>query len=221
MKKIIYFGKKDARIVLIQFVDDHDMALLEKEYELISGMTKNMDFLLAGVKAESWNDELSPWPAEAVFGKEGFGGKAADTLDYVVRELLPALDSGVSVSREYYIGGYSLAGLFALWAVHETDRFSGAAAASPSVWFPGFTEYMKENPVKTDAVYLSLGDKEEKTRNRVMATVGGSIRFAEQYLTECGVPCVLEWNRGNHFKEPDLRTAKAFAWLLNRIPADR
>lgn len=29
-----------------------------------------------------------------------------------------------------------------------------------------------------------------------------------------GVECVLEWNRGNHFTEPDIRTAKAFAWLL-------
>ena len=30
------------------------------------------------------------------------------------------------------------------------------------------------------------------------------------------IPCVLEWNEGNHFKEPELWTAKGFAWLLNR-----
>ena len=27
--------------------------------------------------------------------------------------------------------------------------------------------------------------------------------------------CILEWNEGNHFKDPDIRTAKGFAWLLN------
>ena len=27
--------------------------------------------------------------------------------------------------------------------------------------------------------------------------------------------CTLEMNQGNHFKEPDIRTAKGFAWLLN------
>ena len=27
----------------------------------------------------------------------------------------------------------------------------------------------------------------------------------------------LEWNPGNHFKEPGLRTAKAFAWVMNHM----
>ena len=38
-------------------------------------------------------------------------------------------------------------------------------------------------------------------------------------LTDSGKECVLEWNEGNHFKDPDLRTAKAFAWLMNRKSA--
>ena len=63
-------------------------------------------------------------------------------------------------SKTYYIGGYSLAGLFALWTAYQTDIFKGVAA-SPSVWFPGFAEYMKKNEIKTDTVYLSLGDGEE------------------------------------------------------------
>lgn len=29
-----------------------------------------------------------------------------------------------------------------------------------------------------------------------------------------GAEETLAWNPGNHFKEPELRTAKAFAWLL-------
>ena len=61
-----------------------------------------------------------------------------------------------------------MAGIFALWAAGQTDRFSGVAAVSPSVWFPGFLEEMKSRRVQSACIYLSLGDKEEKTRNPVM-----------------------------------------------------
>jgi hypothetical protein len=74
---------------------------------------------------------------------------------------------------------------------------------------------MKENMIRTGAVYLSLGDKEEKARNPVMATVGERIREAHVLLLERGVNCVLEWNEGNHFKDADVRTAKAFSWIIN------
>jgi hypothetical protein len=44
--------------------------------------------------------------------------------------------------------------------------------------------------------------------------VGENICRAYDCLAGQGVDCVLEWNKGNHFKEPDIRTAKAFAWLV-------
>ena len=77
-------------------------------------------------------------------------------------------------------------------------------------------EYVETNRVHTESVYLSLGDKEEKTRNPVMATVGSSIRQLHARYVGAGIPCVLEWNEGNHFHEPDVRTAKGFSWLLNQ-----
>ena len=49
-----------------------------------------------------------------------------------------------------------------------------------------------------------------------MSRVGDAIREAVAILNESGRDCVLEWNKGNHFKNTDLRTAKAFAWLMNR-----
>lgn len=121
-----------------------------------------------------------------------------------------------SDKKKYYIGGYSLAGLFSLWAAYQTDVFTGIAAVSPSVWFPGFIDYMREHEIKSKTVYLSLGDKEEKTRNPVMAQVGNCIRSGYDWLKECGIDCTLEWNSGNHFRDPDMRTAKAFAWILHQ-----
>ena len=204
--KTYEFGNPDSDIVLIQPVDDHDLEWIENEFMTIVNSC-DMSFLLIAVRINDWNDDLSPWEAPAVFGKESFGSGASETLG----ELLKLC---CDKSRNYYIGGYSLAGLFALWAAYRTDVFKGVAAASPSVWFPGFADFMKENEIRTGAVYLSLGDREEKARNPVMAAVGDRIREAYARLSERGVKCVLEWNEGNHFQDADVRTAKAFSWVI-------
>ncbi len=200
------FGDPKADTVLIQPVDEYDLAGIENEVSLINANC-GKSFHLIAVKIDNWNVDLSPWEAPAVFGREDFGDGAAKTL----AEILKNCTDG---TKKHYIGGYSLAGLFALWAAYRTDKFTGVAAASPSIWFPGFANYMKENEFRAGAVYLSLGDKEEKTRNPVMATVGDRIREAHVLLLERGVNCVLEWNEGNHFKDADVRTAKAFSWVI-------
>ena len=202
------FGKADSSNILIQMVDDHDMAVIESEVSLIKELAGD-DFRLVALKVNDWNRDLSPWEAPPVFGNEAFGGGAEETLSEVLTETQDK-------TKNYFIGGYSLAGLFALWAAYRTDVFRGVAAASPSIWFPGFDEFMKANNIMTEKVYLSLGNKEEKTRNQVMATVGDRIREAHEYLTEKGIDCVLEWNQGNHFRDADVRTAKAFAWVLKQ-----
>ena len=204
-------------VLLIQPVDDHDIEVLDSEVAEIERLA-GKDFTLAAFKVDDWNADLSPWEAPPVFGNEAFAGGAEATLRYVIEELITELTGAKSAAeRKIYIGGYSLAGFFALWAVYQTDLFSGAAAASPSVWFPGWIEYAGSHAVKAEKVYLSLGDKEEKTRNPVMRTVGDNIRKQYELLQADGSckGCTLEMNQGNHFKEPDIRTAKGFAWLLS------
>ena len=206
---IYEFGDANANTVLIQPVDEYDLAGIENEASIIAASC-GKSFQLIAFKIDNWNTDLSPWKAPAVFGKEDFGEGAEKTL----AELLKLCSDE---NKTYYIGGYSLAGLFALWAAYQTDKFAGVAAASPSMWFPGFTDYMKDHEIRTGAVYLSLGDKEEKARNPIMATVGDRIRDTYSLLSERGVRSVLEWNEGNHFKDADKRTAKAFAWVMERM----
>ena len=200
------YGDPASRRILIQPADEHDLAGIENEAAAIAALA-GPDFRLIAAKIADWNRELSPWEAPPVFGREGFGGGAEETL----AEILPLC---AEEGKRCYIGGYSLAGLFALWAACETDAFAGVAAASPSVWFPGFTDYVKAHGIRCGRVYLSLGDREEKTRNPVMAAVGDRIRDLHALLAARGTDCILEWNPGNHFREPELRTARAFAWLL-------
>ena len=206
--------------LLVQPVDDHDIAVLDSEVEHIERLAVGRGFVLAAFKVNDWNADLSPWEAPPVFGDEAFGSGAQETLEYVTGELLPALETGNSdAGLPVYLGGYSLAGFFSLWSAYQTDHFAGVAACSPSVWFPGWIDYAEERAIKAPHVYLSLGDKEEKARNPVMRTVGDCIRRQAEILD--GDPgcreCTLEMNQGNHFKEPDLRTAKGFAWLLQKM----
>ena len=202
------YGNPDAGTVLIQMIDDHDLKGIENEVTEIKRLA-DTDFCLVAIKVDDWNTDLSPWEAPAVFGKENFGGRATATLEEVLKYTRDA-------DKTYFIGGYSLAALFAIWAAYQKDVFRGVAAASPSIWFPGFLDYMKENRIHTDSVYLSLGDKEERTRNPVMATVGDKIRQAHDLLEVRGKNTVLEWNQGNHFKDPDIRTAQGFAWVMKQ-----
>jgi len=205
--KILELGELSAETVLIQPIGDHELAGLDLELRSIQELT-NQSFRFVAVKVDQWNDDLSPWNAPAVFHDESFGSGAAATLDRIVEYCKDE-------SLTYYIGGYSLAGLFSLWAACQTEVFSGVAAASPSMWFPGFLDYLKEHPIHSRAVYLSLGDKEEKVSNPVLKTVGDCIREGHELFRAQGIDCKLEWNKGNHFREPDMRTAKAFAWLMN------
>ena len=206
---IYEYGSSQAPVVLIQMVGEHDLPGIEREIMEIRRLT-DMEFQLIAVKVNNWNQDLSPWNAAAVFGKEEFGNGAKNTLK-VVEKLC------VGTNKYYCIGGYSMAGLFALWAASQTNRFAGIAAASPSIWFPGFLEYLKGQKIQSDCIYLSLGDKEEKTRNSVMAQVGNCIRQAFAWLNEKGIQCTLEWNTGGHFKDTDLRTARAFAWVMKNL----
>ena len=214
-REIITFINENSEYLLIQFVDEHDIEVLENEYKNICDSV-SVPFSLVAIKVNSWNDELSPWVAPAVFGNQNFGGCADETLRLFTEELLPKIKSEYVFCDEtkLIIGGYSLAALFALWCGYNSNLFYGVAAASPSVWFNGWLDYAKANDFKADKVYLSLGNKEEKTRNQIMATVGDCIRQQAQIFDEKNIPCVLEWNEGNHFKDSDLRTAKAFINLM-------
>lgn len=200
------FGNPDAHIVLIEPI--HTMEGMAHEADIIRELA-GPDFLLRAIRVD-WFHDLSPWEAPPVFGNTPFGSGAQQTLDEILK-------LAGDPEKEYVIGGYSMGGLFALWACCRTDRFRGAAAVSPSVWFPGFAEYTASRRMLAEQVYLSLGDREEKTRNPVMATVGDRIRELYAELSSRGISCCLEWNKGNHFTDPDRRTARGFAWVLEKL----
>ena len=208
------YGEAHAEYLLLQMTGEHELQSMDSEVAAIA--QSNRKYLFAAIPVENWNDALSPWEAPAVWGTQGFGGNAMDTLRFLTERGIPTLKQQFRLPENVKIilGGYSLAGLFALWASTQTKLFYGIAAASPSVWFPDWMEFEQQHPIQAQRVYLSLGDREERTRNAVMAVVGDNIRTLHSQLTECSIDCTLEWNSGGHFKDADLRTAKAFRWVM-------
>lgn len=202
--KEVAVRKGDGRCI-ITFFSDFDRDALQDLFNSVPDAT------VAAVGVTDWNSEMSPWDASPVFGKEGFGHGAQDTLDYITGSLMPALDCD-----RHMIGGYSLAGLFSLWACYRTGVFECCAAASPSVWFPEWDSYIRNNRMNAGHVYLSLGDREAKTRNQVMRTVADRIQLQYDVLKGSGTDTVLEWNPGNHFQDVGSRVAKALGWMLSR-----
>ena len=209
------YGTDCAEYLLLQMTDEHELQHMDNEISAIAQGSAH-SFLFAAVPVKNWNDELSPWKSPAVWGKESFGGNATGTLRFLTEQAIPTLKQQFALPENVRIilGGYSLAGLFALWASTQTDLFYGVAAASPSVWFPGWMEFEQQHTIQAQRVYLSLGDKEEHTKNTIMAAVGDNIRTLHSRLAERGTDCMLEWNSGGHFKDADLRTARAFRWAM-------
>ena len=201
-----------ATHLLIQPIDEHDLELLDQEIEAIKKMS-DKPFSLVAFMIKDWNQELTPWAAPAVFGKVPFGSGAEKTLEFITSRLLPEVQENIP---HLILGGYSLAGLFAVWVGYQTDKFDGIVAASPSVWFPKWIEYATDNKPLAKSIYLSLGDKEEKAKNPVMAQVGNAIRRQNELLTGQMDNTILEWNPGNHFVDSEKRTAKGFAWVMDK-----
>lgn len=173
--------------------------------------------ILAAFEITDWDRQLSPWRAPAAFGAEELGGEGEKTLDWLTREYLPYLRQRCPHSTDAVIMGYSLAGLFALWALYETPALQGAVCCSGSLWIEGWEAYADAHPLPAGrAVYLSLGGREEKTRNPIMASVGDRTRAQEKRLKLAQPPvrCALEWNPGGHFADPVGRLIKGVRWML-------
>ncbi len=206
-----------ARALLIQPVDGHDISELPALLSWTQAHT-HVPFAHVALSIQRWNDELTPWPAPPVFGKTPFGEGAPATLRLITQRVVPAVCSALHLSGNtpVVLGGYSLAGLFALWAAYQT-RFAAVAAASPSVWYPQWLDYAATHTPLTRVVYLSLGDRESRSRTPIMATVDSCMQRQRELFQAQGVTMNYETTAGNHFQDNGIRMAKGFVYALDNL----
>lgn len=130
---------------------------------------------LVNVGADLWEENFSPWCAPRVFAKgPNFGDGAQKTLDTLIDQVIPWTESDLTEPPAYRVlVGYSLAGLFSLWAGvsqpgapqrvargcqpddvssqpgapyvdASVATFQRIGAVSGSFWFPGLLDYVDQ-----------------------------------------------------------------------------
>ena len=154
-------------------------------------------FTLIAIGSTDWNRDMAPWDSPAAF-------KSGEPF------------SGTPVWQG--IVGYSLGGLFALYAIYQTDIFSRVGSISGSLWFSGWKDYVLTHEPKRppDCAYFSLGDKESKTRNPILKSVRRDTEEIYAFYRAAGIDTVFQLNPGNHYNHAAERTAAGIAWLLSR-----
>jgi predicted alpha/beta superfamily hydrolase len=198
------------------------ICLIGEKSDELWPMIRGRNAALIAVPVADWNRELSPWPAPKCFrGGDPFEGKADDFLAALRGQIMPAAEAAAGLRpKKRYLAGYSLAGLFALYALLQTADFDGAASVSGSLWFDGWMEFARAHPLPVAGarVYFSLGDREEHTANPRLAGVGDGMRETAKLFRAQGADVCVEMNPGSHFVEIPARIGRGLAWLL-REPA--
>ena len=179
-----------------------------------------LSFTLVVISNLDWKHNIPPWDSLAALKKgEPFTGGADDYLRLLVEEIIPGAEKDLDGTPAWWgIAGYSLAGLFVLYAIYQTDVFSRVGCLSGSLWFPGFKEYVfsREPKCWPDCIYFSLGDKEAKTRNPVLRTVRKNTEEIRAFYQRKGIDTVLKLTLGTHFVHGITRTVAGIQWLLDR-----
>ena len=162
-----------------------------------------------------WNHDLTPWPAKGVFKKaKPFGGKAALFLNKLTHEIIPDVEKQLGIEEaERTILGVSLSGLFAIWAMFETDAFSNIISISGSLWYDGFVEWIEQQMLSTlvKKVCMLLGEKEKNAKDKRMATVEDrTIAVADVIKSKSQASVMFELVEGTHFSPIMPRLERAF-----------
>ena len=194
--------------------------LMEQAAASLKKLSPGAEPLFICMPPDRWNLDFSPWPAPALNETDDpFEGGADDYLRLLTEEIIPKVEKEITGTPRWRgIVGYSLAGLFALYAIYRTDLFSRVGSMSGSLWFPGMKDYIFSHEPKRqpDHMYFSLGDKESKTRNPVLRSVRQNTEEIQTFYQSKGINTVFELNPGNHYNHAAERTAAGIVWLLNR-----
>lgn len=187
--------------------------------EGLKSLAVNHTVTLVLLEQVDWNDDLTPWPAPGVFRKaKPFGGKAQVFLERLTTKIIPEVENALQIQEaNRTLLGISLSGLFAIWAGFNTNCFNNIISISGSLWYDGFTDWMREQTLseKIEKVCLLLGDREKNSKEKRMATVEQNTLIATEFLKSQGHGTVsFELVEGTHFSPIFPRLEKAFSIIF-------
>lgn len=172
------------------------------------------DAVFVSIKVEDWNRYLSPYRAENPFRKgDYFSGEADTLLASICNELISLVEKDEEV-KERYLVGYSMGGLFSLYASSISDILKGVGSVSGSLWYEKFDDYLSSHPLKIEKVYFSLGRREKESRNKVLKTVEEKTKAIYETIEKEGIECSFSLQEGGHFQDEEKRIRDAISYLL-------
>ena len=212
-KKIDIFAVKNAPLVILNTYGGEGEAVWQECAE-----AHCPPFSLAAISRLDWEKDMSPWENPPLSKSDApFSGGADAYLYLLTQKIVPAVCDVLNAKpRTIALAGYSLAGLFSLYAAYKTPLFCRIASVSPSLWFPDFVPFAKNTPFvrNPDCIYLSLGDKEAKTRNPLLQSVQKNTEDICAWYAAQKIPVIFELKGGNHFTDSEKRTARGIQWIL-------
>lgn len=164
----------------------------------------------------NWEHDLSTWVVPAIMkNDEPFTGGADEYLKLLTEKIIPAAEEDIN-PKFRGLAGYSLAGLFAIYALYRTDKFSKIASMSGSLWFPNFVDFCKNNQMRRtpENIYLSLGDKEAKTKNKYLSQVQINTEDIYHYYESIGISTKYVLNSGGHLTNVNQRQIDGIKYIL-------
>ena len=189
----------------------------EAVVKLLQGQ-EYFSFPLLCINNLNWQKDMCPWDSPALIKNEkDFIGGADEYLFLLEKEIIPRAVEILGEEPTYYaLAGYSLAGLFALYAGYRSSLFSRIASVSGSLWYPDFVSFAKEKKMlsKAERLYLSLGTEEAKTKHAVLSTIERKTRELVEHYQSSGYCVNFEQNPGNHFCEVEQRIEKGIRWIM-------
>ena len=219
------FSAADQPLIVLNTYSGDGSSVIEAMEEIGA---PDCNFLVVGEL--KWDRDMTPWYCPPLTENDTpyTGGAAATTArkrtaakggPSLLSEILPRAKKNIDGTPAFVgIAGYSLAGLFALYAMYRCDAFDRAASISGSLWFPDFREYATEREMmkRPEKLYISLGDKEANTRNQYLKTVRKNTETLVKHYKRLGLDVTWELTPGSHFKNPALRSAKGIKAILEQ-----
>lgn len=170
------------------------------------------------VPQDRWSDLLAPWPTPDGWPQYvACGCGAKPYLDTLGEKIIPEAESHLEPISWRGIAGYSLAGLFAIYAECLTPMFDRVASASGSLWYPGFKAWFEDHlPTRLpESVYFSCGSEEFNTTNPYLSPVRETTIALEKWFAAHKVQTTLQINPGDHYTQVMERTEAAVSWILD------
>lgn len=204
---------------------------VEHPFDIVS-IAEGLSSMVVSIPIANWNDALTPWPAPGFYDDEPwFGGCGNETLEELARHTITAIEAELGIAPDIEsprsplprkesravkraICGYSLGGLFALYAFVNDSRFDACASISGSLWYQGWMDYIRDKagcgPSKSTDVnrfdgreryaFLSVGKKECKSGLSLFRCVEDNMHASAGLLRAAGCQVDTAIGPGNHMQ---------------------